>query len=250
MHTGTFHEARVCAAPDCDHEIGNCPHATGIRAAQSKYCSDTCAQRVRKSSYRKRRRLTGFRDRWGKIPRGESMDTVHGFQSSDETDDDGGYPAPPRQFIEHGYPAPDDQGDEYGIFHGAYDGEPGQADGAWSDQWMLARAVDKLKAEFDATAKPYLQQLKRNPGVQPSELAALVRDYRAKIDNLQRNHERAAAYERAALAGPALEASRQQQAAGRAALQELGDSLMGRSRRGMYDAPEGDAAIRRLMGLR
>ena len=90
---------------------------------------------------------------------------------------------------------PGDDPEDYGIHVTERDDD---SDQRWNDEYTLQAQIEQISDAYRRRAEPYLQQLRRNPGVRPAQLVKLEIEWRQRIDGILASHERAKAYERAA----------------------------------------------------
>jgi hypothetical protein len=140
-----------------------------------------------------------------------------------------------------------DQDDEAGIH--AYDApDPGrEADERYRRTRAFYAAVAAIDAEFEARARPYAAQQKRNPGPLRPELATLARERDRKVQELTRAHQHAEALEWAARRQPLSLVSAHEradeQAAARAFAADLGRGRYLPSGPGQAGRPTEDIAV-------
>lgn len=100
----------------------------------------------------------------------------------------------------------DDTEDEYGYPEVEPD-EPGYADGLfdsdeeetpWNEAMRLEQLVKKIRARYEAQARPLTAQQRRNHGVRLPALAQLDLECEREINAVLKAHSEAAAYARAA----------------------------------------------------
>lgn len=140
-----------------------------------------------------------------------------------------------------------DQDDEAGIH--AYDApDPGrEADERYRRNRAFYAAVAAIDAEYEARARPYAAQQKRNPGPLRPELAALARERGRKVQELTRAHQHAEALEWAARRQPlnlvSAHERADEQAAARAFAADLGRGRFLRADAGQAGRPTEDIAV-------
>jgi len=104
---------------------------------------------------------------------------------------------------------------EYTDIHDVPDDDPG--DVAWSDQYRVQQAIERIEAEYRALARPLLAQQRRNPGVRLPALVQLELEAERKVSEIVKAHQRAMALERAARRHPATVATAHERALEQAA---------------------------------
>lgn len=190
---------------------GRCGDPFWPEQAGQKYCSTRCRETARKRRQRSRTDREQLL-----VPRGTTLTELYTRA------------APPRPAV-----ADDGHSDEVQADERVYaDDGPG----TWSDAWRLNEAVEAIRARYDRLAQPYLQQLKRNPGVRPPALVRLEQQCDDEIRALIRAHEHAADTDRAYRnEAKRLNEAHERQMEQRA-LEALASDLPGGSRR--YQPPE------------
>jgi predicted nucleic acid-binding Zn ribbon protein len=134
---------------------------------------------------------------------------------------------PPRHAVaDDGHP--DDEDNE----HGYSDDGPG----TWSDAWRLSEAVEAIRARYERLARPYLAQLRRNPGVRPAGLVELEQRCHDETAEMIRAHDHATQAGRARRHKPQRIMDAHERQAEQRAVQALASDLPGGSRR--YEAPQ------------
>ena len=117
---------------------------------------------------------------------------------------------------------------------------------SWSATISLQRQLDKLLAEYDKKAAPYLATQARNQGVVLPQLVQLKREYAAMAQELIDNRERTSALERADRSRHRRAEDAQDRAAGQRAMAEFAQDL---HRRGI-ELPNAGRATSDILGLR
>jgi hypothetical protein len=188
---------RSCAAPDCECPLSGCRHDGRVKPAQARFCCPACATRTRVANHRKRRRRSRFARLLGMSE--QLLDVTESDSGASLTDlyDRAGAPRDrrddPESYSDWGeIPGDDDVG--------APPDEPG--DVAWSEVYKAEQAIETIRQKYRELARPYLQQVKRNPGVRPAQLVALEIECQKKTDAILKARDRAQALERAARLAP------------------------------------------------
>ncbi|MGH3275470.1 MAG: hypothetical protein ACRDNZ_14255 [Streptosporangiaceae bacterium] len=138
--------------------------------------------------------------------------------------------------------------DEFGYTDGLL-AEPADDPGdvAWSDAYKVQMAVQKIENHYRELARPYLDQLRRNPGVRPLGLVKLEADCADRIDTIMKSHQRAAALERAVRQAPVRQARAQERQNGIMAMAGFAADLPGGHRR--YQRADAGRATEDVFGF-
>ena len=180
---------------------GHCGEPLLTQRSNAVFCSREHKEAARQSRKRRSDRVARLR---GKYPHADAAladagDVDLGPMADTSDDDDAGS-------FEGGYRAPD----------------PWEArNAAFNDQMALMEAIERIEADFDRRARPYLDQQRRNPGPLRPELAALARERDAEILELTGNARHAAELERAARLAPQRQATAQERQVQRSVVDDL-----------------------------
>jgi hypothetical protein len=208
-----------------DPSVRRCGHCGDPLLTQrrgARFCSRECKELARARRRRASRRVTAFRR---KHPLETDLAVLH-----DRARPPGHRADAPSVYSDFGdLPEDYDDDDEQGIYSGPAD--PGRwQDSAFARGQAMAKEVERIRADYDRRARPYLDVQRRNGGVVRPELAALVRERDAKISDLTRAHQKAEAYELAERNRPKYIASAHERQMETAALRAFAKDL-GRGRR-------------------
>ena len=88
---------------------------------------------------------------------------------------------------------------------------------AFNEQAKVMAVIEQIEDHYRERAWPFIDQLRRNPGVRPPGLVRLEQECADKISTLEKTHQRAQALERAARAAPQRQVTAHERAAGQAA---------------------------------
>lgn len=212
---GNADEADECDEAAPTPRCGYCGEPMLDQRKGAVYCDRRCKELAREKRKRDRARVDALRE---KYPVADlSLEELHARAT------------PPRHVNE-------DQDDEDNQFYPHEDqGDAADGPGAWSDIWRLQEAIERVHWRYERRMQPYLVQMKRNPGVRPTDLVALERERDDEIAEMIRAHDHASQIGRARLheARRINEAHERQREC--AALAAMAQDLPGGSRR--YEAP-------------
>jgi ABC-type nitrate/sulfonate/bicarbonate transport system substrate-binding protein len=136
---------------------------------------------------------------------------------------------------EHRSDSPDS--DENGLFYAALWDDEDEQETPWNDTMRVQQAVEKIRAGYEARARPLRAIQRRNGGVRLPALVELERERDAEVQALLRAHQQAAAYARAAReqASGRAQIRAQERQRGQQSLAAFARELPGGSRR--YGSP-------------
>lgn len=100
---------------------------------------------------------------------------------------------------------------------------------AFNEQTRLTAAIERIEAEYSERARPYIDQLRHNPGVRPTGPVRLEQECADKIAALEKPHQLAQALEWSAQSAPQRQVTAHERAVEQAAARAFGMDL-GRGR--------------------
>lgn len=218
---------RVCQRPGCGRPI-----PPGKRR-DARWCSRSCESKAQRTA-RRRQSFEAANPGAAELLRAESQGFPELHESAGEPDHWADLEAGPAEPDDgygdyHDLGVYEDQDD--GIHAGGYRApDPWQErNEAFSEQMALTEAVRQIEDHYRELARPFIDQLRRNPGVRPPGLVRLEQECADKISALEKKHQRVQALEGAGRRAPQRVATAHERAVGQAAARAFAMDL-GRGR--------------------
>ena len=203
---------RPCQRPGCGNQI------PARKRQDTRWCSRSCENKARRSARLLGIPVADYPVSGKLLPEGGPETTLTELDARRRAHQPAQDPGEDlREYTDWGE-LPEDHEDDPGEI---YD----EAATSWSDRYKVEQALDKLRARYEEMARPYLQQLRRNPGVKPQALVELETEFGRVQDEILRGYERAQALDRAARNEPGRRARAQEHQDGIRAMQDFSRDL-------------------------